>query len=384
MKRNLPIIAAALFGLCIATCNAFSQEITDVIEAAEAAKPGPPSQAVDATAAPDRGLTAFEQADAAKHGLTAEQYKAVHKRLDAIAAQVQANNEALKRYLEATENTDDAANARLLDKVSQPPIELIKPPTINWLSSLTENARTETRKTGKRGFIFFTMGKGCEACQEDEKRYFQDTRIVERLEADFVCVKVDASKIAPATLRRWGVRTVPDYRITDSDWSVPGEKIYRFLTPWQFHEALVAAGPPRMRNASSSTRYPTMYALYRTGHDDSQFVSAEPQAEATPLELDEQPTGWRPRTTVRYANYGSQGGYGSAGGYGGAQTVYYMSAPQSYGSQGGYGNAGGYGGAGSAGGGYGWGYSQQPMYAEPVYYSSPSIQCGPGGCYMTW
>lgn len=421
MKRNLPIVLAVFLGLCIATCNAFGQGISEVLEAAEAATPGPTSLDVDSRSAPASGidkliadenaafeagyrtaeaamrgqeiqpepglepapanehsvLTPAQQADADKHGLTAQQYKAIDAKLDELEREVAERTKLLHALLDEWE-------------AAQKPAQFLKPPTINWRSALNERARDETRQAGKLGFIMFTLNDNCAACLEDEKRYFQDPKIVERLNEHYVCVKVDASKIAPSTLRRWGVKTVPHYIVTDANWNLPGTRLQRW-TPDQFYERLEVIQTPRDRNVSSTTKYPTRFAVYRrTGYEvDENYVSSEPQAEATQLDLNEPPTGWRPRATASYASNGSQGGYGGAANYG-ERIVYVQAAPSygtSYGSSGGAGGySQGYGSSGGAGG-YGW---SQPAYYQPSYqpayygggYSSGQVVCSDGVCWV--
>lgn len=471
MRRNLPILLAFFVGLTIATCNALGQGISDVLEAAEAATPGPshlegrpntaPASGIDKLIADENaafeagyrtaeaamrgqeiqpepeladersvltssGLTEFEAQDAAKLRLTAEQYKAWDARLDRLEKLVAQSGENIRRLSATMQRESDpdgdgrdwTVNGRdITQKLHdcdcgpdctcegeckcewpgqcvgkpRPSIQqLRRPPTINWRSSLNENARTETRQTGKLGFIFFTIGKSCPGCVEDETRYFKDPRIIERLNEHYVCIKVDVSKIAPETLRRWGVRTVPHYIVTDANWNLPGTRLQRW-TPEQFYERLEVIPTPRDRNASASTKYPTRFAVYRrTGYEvDENYVSNEPIEAATELNLE--PTQPRVRTSTvasngsaggwggRYASNGSQGGT-----YLGNSRVVrtYVSAPYavSYGES--YGSSGGVGGmasGGSSGGAYGWG-SPQPAYYEPAYYSQPTMVCGPWGC----
>lgn len=137
MRRNLPILLAFFLGLCIATCNAFGQGISEVLEAAEAATPGPASSQAQRTPAPASGidkliadenaafekgfalgvaasrsqeiqpdpsqprivLTAAQQADAKRNNLTPQQYINVHKQIDEIQAAVKEQKKMLADYL---------------------------------------------------------------------------------------------------------------------------------------------------------------------------------------------------------------------------------------------------------------------------------------------
>lgn len=278
----------------------------------------------------------------------------------------------------------DAAPAAALSEPARQ-----KARTVRWYTSLAV-ARAASQTTGKPALVYW-YGDNCRPCRTFERKVLNDRDVVERMERDFVCAKLNAealnrSATGQALLRAWNVTSIPQVCSVAADW-----KTYKLLKrtedPREFSQQLHHSRHGTTRAAGgwrpTTSAPPVARQGIRTAHQRTSQGDDDPPDTPLSIPLETTGEGWKSRPARRPQSVH----YGCVGGTGGYQTV---PTDGGYGSHGGsyrvgYGSTGGTPASGS----YHLPRAYYPsgLYYQPTYYGSsygnaPTLVCGPWGCTL--